>query len=100
MSPPVTVSVFAPGTSVRPCGRAIVCMLSWITPTFSNTPRTVCITQPDIAIRRRISASPAEASPVVIAPRCHRAKQTAAVVNRSRLLRAPSRLVVRVVSRN
>ena len=78
----------------------MVCMLSWITPTFSNTPRTVCITQPDIAIRRRMSAKPAEASPVVMAPRCHSIRQTPAVERIRALFKPPSRLVVSVVSRN
>ncbi len=72
ISPRGTASGFAPGASTMACGRAIVSMLSWTTPMFSNTPRTVCITQPDIATMRITSARPVAASPLVIAPRVHR----------------------------
>ena len=57
--------------SVTLCGWAMVRMLSCTTPTFSNTPRTERITQPDMARMRITSASPAAASPVDIAPSRH-----------------------------
>ena len=46
------------------------------------------------------SASPAEASPVLIAPRCQRSSEAAPVAISSALLRRPSPVVVQVTSRN
>ncbi len=60
------------GASTMPCGRAMVCMLSCTTPIFSKSPRTDCITQPDMARMRITRAMPVAASPLVIRPRIHR----------------------------
>ena len=85
MPPRETRSGRAPGASTSACGRATVSMLSWMTPTFSKMPRTVCMTQPDMARMRMTRASPAAASPPVIRPRDHKPAESAAIEHSSRL---------------